>query len=384
MNEAKRGIVLATAGTLLLALASQAWSQDSSAAASGQPLDTGPNPEDTDSSSAYARQPEPPLPELPAAPTLPAGGYPNCREEYAKGENYIERADLINACTVAIDTYYLKVLMPFRQAMIDHQNEISRLYTEQVAPSTAYSDVSKNGFYTAMLERHDQANPGGALMAEALAAEQTYKADRAYLEDRFCYNTGCGGYKDPVKAFPKEVKAMQAAAMAAQEPPAKAKAAKDNKKKASSKSGEAEKSNAKGEQSGCARARKRGSALGSFLGSAAGAFGGLGRTGSALVTGFSGLMVGEIACKLDEKEQEVASQATVTVLTEEKVGATAEWVSPTREGVSGSSTVTALETEPNGKRCLTITDVAIIDGEETRVSKQMCRGADGGKYMLVA
>jgi hypothetical protein len=43
-----------------------------------------------------------------------------------------------------------------------------------------------------------------------------------------------------------------------------------------------------------------------------------------------------------------------------------------------------INTEPNGRKCLTITDVAIIDGEETRISKQMCRAAGESKYAITA
>jgi surface antigen len=96
------------------------------------------------------------------------------------------------------------------------------------------------------------------------------------------------------------------------------------------------------------------------------------------------VLVGEIACKLSQDEQEKAAEATLAVVEKEEVGAVANWQSPTRGGVSGSSTVTALNTEPNGRKCLTITDVAIIDGEETRVSKQMCRGSGDSKYAIKA
>lgn len=377
-----------------MALASAAWSQDAppesdTTAQAEQPagdtLDSGPNPEDTDSSSAYERPPEPPLPVLPDPPKLPGESYPDCREEYKKGANYLDRADLINACTIAIDTYYIKVLLPYRQAMIDYQNEISRLYTEEVAPNNLYNEGSKNSFYTAMIAQHEASNPGGANMAQARAAEQRYHADRSYLEDRFCYNTGCGAYPDPVTAFPQEAEAISQALLAEQiaagEVPATKSGKKSSKKSAASSKPGSSQADAR---QGCKRARKRGSALGSFLGGALGSFGGLGRTGTALLTGFSGLMVGEIACKLDAKEQEVASKATVEVLSEEKVGATAEWISPTRQGVSGSSTITDLKSEPDGRRCLTITDIAIIEGEETRVEKQMCRAKEGAAYVLVA
>lgn len=383
MTGLRRPAVTAALATLLgMGLAGQLASQEAEPA----PV---PAAEEPPVSSAYEPVEEPPLPPFPARPELPTGGYPECREEYQTGANYLERADLINACTVALDTYYIKVLLPHRQAMIDYQNEISRLYTEEVAPNNAYQNASRNSFYNAMIEEHGKSNPDGANMAQARALETRYAADRSYLEDRFCYNTGCNGYKDPLKAFPKEVKAMQDAALAEMEAEKEAeKLALAEARRSSSGSGADDKKKAKSskgkESKGCGRARKRGSALGSFLGGAAGAFGGFGKTGSALLTGFSGLVVGEIACKLDEKEQVEAEKATVTVLAEEKVGAKAEWVSPTRQGVSGSSTITELNAEPNGKKCMTIADVAIIDGEETRVTKQMCRAPGARNYMLVA
>ena len=96
------------------------------------------------------------------------------------------------------------------------------------------------------------------------------------------------------------------------------------------------------------------------------------------------MLVAEIACQLDEKEQKVAAEATVAVTKKEEVGATANWTSPTREGVAGSSTITALNTEPNGSKCLSITDIAIVEGEETRVSKRMCRAKPGEPYSIMA
>ncbi|MGJ8537828.1 MAG: hypothetical protein ACSHW2_11790, partial [Parasphingopyxis sp.] len=59
-------------------------------------------------------------------------------------------------------------------------------------------------------------------------------------------------------------------------------------------------------------------------------------------------------------------------------------VSPTRADVSGSSTVTALNSRPNGARCMDVTDVVIVSGEETRISKRMCRGPGESRYTLAA
>ena len=124
--------------------------------------------------------------------------------------------------------------------------------------------------------------------------------------------------------------------------------------------------------------------LGSIFGGVVGAVAGLDDVGTLLASAVGAALVGEIACKLDKPEQEKAVEATMAVTQQEKVGAVAEWKSPTRGGVSGSSTVTALNVQPNGRKCMTITDVAIIDGEETRISKQMCRGAGDKQYAITA
>lgn len=66
------------------------------------------------------------------------------------------------------------------------------------------------------------------------------------------------------------------------------------------------------------------------------------------------------------------------------VGASVAWRSDTRPGVSGASTVTAVErTGARGQRCLTVTDVVIIEGEETTVPKRMCRTPPSPRYQRV-
>ena len=84
------------------------------------------------------------------------------------------------------------------------------------------------------------------------------------------------------------------------------------------------------------------------------------------------------------------------------------WQSETRPNVTGTSTVTAVETPANASRtstvvaaeapaealptaaapaetspCLTVTDVIIVDGEETRAPKRMCRRPPTNRYMRV-
>lgn len=392
----RRNRIWLLGAALAAAVATQAYSQSTDEADASQGEAAAEEPgatadpeaaveEEPSAATAYDMTPEPDLPQIPAPPQLSEDAYPECRDEYKKGANYLERADLINACTVAIDTYYLKVLLPHTEEMIVYQNELSRLYVEEVAPSNAYREGSKNSFYSAIMRQHARSNPDGANMAEYRTGLAKYQQDRVTLEDRFCYNTGCNGYQDPLIQFADEVEIMQEEALAEAKREEKAeKQARRSEKSSGGGGADSPRSKPAKPSDGCKRARKRGSALGSFLGGAASALGGFGKTGSALLTGFSGLVVGEIACQLDEKEQEVATQATVEVLDAEEVGATAEWTSPTRQGVSGSSTVTALNTEPNGRRCLNITDVAIIDGAETKVQKQMCRAPGAGKYVLVA
>lgn len=91
-----------------------------------------------------------------------------------------------------------------------------------------------------------------------------------------------------------------------------------------------------------------------------------------------------IACRLDPDEQLQAAEATRSVTRSEQVGTSSEWKSETRPGVSGSSTATAKTLTADGTSCMTITDVVIVDGEESRVSKQMCKNPGETRYIVVA
>ena len=81
---------------------------------------------------------------------------------------------------------------------------------------------------------------------------------------------------------------------------------------------------------------------------------------------------------LDCKEQQQAAQATNEAI-RGGVGTETSWKSETRPNVSGKSVVTAEEKLADGGNCMTVTDVVIVDGEETTVPKRMCRakGATG-------
>lgn len=123
------------------------------------------------------------------------------------------------------------------------------------------------------------------------------------------------------------------------------------------------------------------SVLGGILGSAARS---LGIPTFVPMTQFSDTLATEIACRLDEDEQEKAAEASVEVTRSGEVGSTSTWTSDTRRGVRGSSTVTGRTQRAGGSDCLQVTDVVIVDGEETTVPKTMCRVPPQTRYVLAA
>lgn len=98
----------------------------------------------------------------------------------------------------------------------------------------------------------------------------------------------------------------------------------------------------------------------------------------------SGTLTDAIACKLDPTEQVQAAAATEEATRGEEVGATSNWTSTTRPEVSGSSTVAAKTDLADGTRCMNVTDIVIVEGEETRVSKKMCKEPGASRYVLAA
>ena len=88
-----------------------------------------------------------------------------------------------------------------------------------------------------------------------------------------------------------------------------------------------------------------------------------------------------IACKLDKDEQKKAAAATDKVVTR-SIGSSESWESETRDGVSGTSTVTASSQIAGGGTCRTVTDVIIVNGEETSVDKKMCRAPGQSAYVV--
>ena len=110
----------------------------------------------------------------------------------------------------------------------------------------------------------------------------------------------------------------------------------------------------------------------------------IGRTGVPGSVGGVYLPVGSLLSDaivnlLDCKEQQQAAQATKEAI-RGGVGTETAWKSETRPNVSGKSVVTAEEKLADGGNCLTVTDVVIVDGEETTVPKRMCRAKGASGY----
>jgi surface antigen len=133
--------------------------------------------------------------------------------------------------------------------------------------------------------------------------------------------------------------------------------------------------------------KKKGSAiLGTIVGKAAGNQ--LSRTGMGRfvpVSEFTTTLTQGIACRLDPEEQKKASVATDSALRSNKVGSKSTWTSATRENVTGTSVVTAKADAPPGQakaRCMMVTDVVIVDGEEVRAEKKMCKGPGEPRYQI--
>ena len=123
----------------------------------------------------------------------------------------------------------------------------------------------------------------------------------------------------------------------------------------------------------------------SMFGGLANAIGGsiLGRVGGgevwSLALPATSYLGDELLKMLDCKEQQQAAKATEDAL-RGGVGTEVAWTSETRPGVSGKSKVTSETKLADGGNCMTVTDVVIVDGEETTVPKKMCRAKGASGY----
>jgi surface antigen len=131
---------------------------------------------------------------------------------------------------------------------------------------------------------------------------------------------------------------------------------------------------------------RRNSIFGALAGSIAGSALGSAGAGGAVVglaLPIGSLLSSAIMAKLDCKEQVQAAEATTTAV-RGGVGSSSAWTSGTRANVSGTSTVTGESKLADGTSCVTVTDVVIVDGEETTAPKRMCRKPGESGYALAA
>jgi surface antigen len=133
-------------------------------------------------------------------------------------------------------------------------------------------------------------------------------------------------------------------------------------------------------------ARQRGRGIGGMLGGIARGLGGRIGGAAGMMTNLLPVdeMLGEaIAGMLDCREQQQAARATEEATRSATVGSTSTWQSESRPGVTGTSTVTAVENDSPQGDCVTVTDIVIVDGQETRAPKHMCRRPPSNRYVRV-
>jgi predicted lipid-binding transport protein (Tim44 family) len=117
-------------------------------------------------------------------------------------------------------------------------------------------------------------------------------------------------------------------------------------------------------------------------GMARGMLGHFGGSAADVILPVGSLLGDAIMNLLDCDEQQKAANATEQAV-RGGVGTTTSWQSETRPGVTGSSTVTAATNTAADGECVTVTDVVIVDGQETRAPKRMCRRPPNNRFVRV-
>ena len=140
---------------------------------------------------------------------------------------------------------------------------------------------------------------------------------------------------------------------------------------------------AQGQGQNCQQRNEGRHRMGGMLGGMArGMLGRVGGLASNVVLPAASMLGDAIMNLLDCDEQQKAANATEEAV-RGGVGTTTTWRSETRPGVTGSSTVTAADTHSAEGDCVTVTDVVIVDGQETRAPKHMCRRPPTNRYVRV-
>ena len=138
-----------------------------------------------------------------------------------------------------------------------------------------------------------------------------------------------------------------------------------------------------------ARATRRG-ILGGLGGAAIGGLLGSNRVTSTISSfvPVQSMLTDALLNLLDCDEQKKAAKATEDVTTQAEArgaGAKVAWRSDSRSNVSGVSEVTEVDSaSQGGRRCMKVRDVVIIDGEETKMEKRMCKQPPSTRYAKVA
>jgi hypothetical protein len=125
-----------------------------------------------------------------------------------------------------------------------------------------------------------------------------------------------------------------------------------------------------------------GSMLGSVGGAVLGQFGGTAGAVASAALPAASMLGEELLRMLDCKEQQQAAKATDEAI-RGGVGTEVAWKSETRANVSGKSKVTSAQQLADGGQCVTVSDIVIVDGEETTVPKRMCKGKGANGYAKV-
>ena len=252
------------------------------------------------------------------------------------------------------------------QAETEAERERRRLERERYEQGLRDTEAARQA-YEADMARHREE------LERARAAQEEYRRQRAAYEAE----TGnVGGATRGAGPAPAAAPAAETRTETRRERRARERAERERERRAGAADESCEDRNR--------RNRARGRVIGGIVGGLAVALADReDRARTALLAVPAGVLIGDaISRLLDCDEQEQAALATERAL-EGGVGTTVEWTSESRPNVTGSSTVLAMAPEAGGGECMTVTDIVIIDGEETRAPKTMCRRPPSNRFVRV-
>ena len=89
---------------------------------------------------------------------------------------------------------------------------------------------------------------------------------------------------------------------------------------------------------------------------------------------------------LDACEREraaIARRRAVELAQQGQANQNVTWTSETRPDITGSATASAIAVEARGRECLVVTNIIVVNGEETRAPRRMCRTPPSGRFAEV-